>query len=185
MNSMVDLSPPSTQGRRSAIDRSTLEALGSFPKRLRDFYVSIPARFRHWSPEAWDGIPSEPFNALEQICHVRDIEIDGYQPRIRRVLDETSPFLASVDGARLARERNYANEDSSPVLETFAATRAHTLTMIVNLSNEDFERTATLEGYGRVTLRALVHYLCSHDQQHLAGLQWLLGKIAADVACSA
>jgi hypothetical protein len=25
-----------------------------------------------------------------------------------------------------------------------------------------------------------VHYLCSHDQQHLSGLQWLLGKI--DVA---
>jgi hypothetical protein len=24
-----------------------------------------------------------------------------------------------------------------------------------------------------------VHYLCSHDQQHLAGLQWLLGKIEA------
>jgi hypothetical protein len=30
-----------------------------------------------------------------------------------------------------------------------------------------------------VTLRALVHYLCSHDQQHLAGLQWLLGKLDA------
>jgi hypothetical protein len=28
-------------------------------------------------------------------------------------------------------------------------------------------------------LRALVHYLCSHDQQHLAGLQWLLGKVDA------
>ncbi|ONO51272.1 damage-inducible protein DinB, partial [Burkholderia cenocepacia] len=25
----------------------------------------------------------------------------------------------------------------------------------------------------------LVHYLCSHDQQHLAGMQWLLGKIDA------
>jgi hypothetical protein len=24
-----------------------------------------------------------------------------------------------------------------------------------------------------------VHYLCSHDQQHLAGLQWLLGRIEA------
>jgi hypothetical protein len=23
-----------------------------------------------------------------------------------------------------------------------------------------------------------VHFLCSHDQQHLAGLQWLLGKLA-------
>ena len=29
------------------------------------------------------------------------------------------------------------------------------------------------------TLRALVHYLRSHDQQHLAGIQWLAGKIAS------
>jgi hypothetical protein len=28
-------------------------------------------------------------------------------------------------------------------------------------------------------MRGLVHFLCSHDQQHLAGLQWLLGKIEA------
>jgi hypothetical protein len=30
-----------------------------------------------------------------------------------------------------------------------------------------------------VTLRTLVHQLCSHDLQHLAGLQWLLGRMAA------
>jgi hypothetical protein len=40
-------------------------------------------------------------------------------------------------------------------------------------------RTAVFEGYGPLSLRSLVHYLCSHDQQHLAGLQWLLGKIEA------
>jgi hypothetical protein len=28
-------------------------------------------------------------------------------------------------------------------------------------------------------LRSLIHYLCSHDQQHLAGLHWLLGKADA------
>jgi hypothetical protein len=38
------------------------------------------------------------------------------------------------------------------------------------------------EGYGETTLRGLVHYLCSHDQQHLAGMQWLLGRIAAQRA---
>jgi len=37
-------------------------------------------------------------------------------------------------------------------------------------------RTGVLEGYGPLTLRSLVHYLCSHDQQHLAGLQWLLAR---------
>lgn len=32
-------------------------------------------------------------------------------------------------------------------------------------------KTASGEGYGPLKLRSLVHYLCSHDQQHLAGLQ--------------
>jgi hypothetical protein len=47
------------------------------------------------------------------------------------------------------------------------------------LRPDQFDRTAFFEGYGPLTLRSLVHYLCSHDQQHLAGLQWLLGKIEA------
>jgi hypothetical protein len=47
------------------------------------------------------------------------------------------------------------------------------------------DRTAEFEGYGALTLRSLVHYLCSHDQQHLAGLQWLLGKIDASRANAA
>ena len=28
-----------------------------------------------------------------------------------------------------------------------------------------------------ITVRGLVHMLCSHDQQHLAGLQWLMARI--------
>lgn len=44
---------------------------------------------------------------------------------------------------------------------------------------EQCDRTAVFEGYGPLSLRSLVHYLCSHDQQYLAGLQWLLGKIEA------
>jgi hypothetical protein len=32
---------------------------------------------------------------------------------------------------------------------------------------------------GPLTLRSLVYHLCRPDQQHLGGLQWLLGKIAA------
>jgi hypothetical protein len=52
--------------------------------------------------------------------------------------------------------------------------------MLEQLAPAQFERTAVFEGYGSVTLRGLVHYLCSHDQQHLAGLQWLLGKIEGE-----
>jgi hypothetical protein len=32
-----------------------------------------------------------------------------------------------------------------------------------------------------MTLRGLIYYLCSHDLQHLACLQWLLGRIDSQV----
>jgi hypothetical protein len=35
------------------------------------------------------------------------------------------------------------------------------------------------DGCGSLTVRGLVHYLCRHDRRHLAGMQWLLGKIDA------
>ena len=38
-------------------------------------------------------------------------------------------------------------------------------------TNHSCGAVRVFEGYGPVTLAALVHYLCSHDQQHLAGLQ--------------
>ena len=65
------------------------------------------------------------------------------------------------------------------MLAAFRAARARTLEMISGLSEEQLARTAVFEGYGPLTLRSLIHYLCSHDQQHLAGLQWLLGKADA------
>jgi hypothetical protein len=51
--------------------------------------------------------------------------------------------------------------------------------MLAALHPGDWSRTAQFDGYGPVTLRGLMHYLCSHDQQHVAGLQWLLGQIEA------
>jgi hypothetical protein len=56
----------------------TLTTLANFPPQLEAHYAAIPAEFRHWAPPSWDGVPSEPFTAIEQVCHVRDVEIDGY-----------------------------------------------------------------------------------------------------------
>jgi hypothetical protein len=63
------------------------------------------------------------------------------------------------------------------VFAQFRSARATTLQLLRGLDPAQFERRAVFEGYGPVSLRGLVHYLCSHDQQHLAGLQWLLGKL--------
>ena len=157
----------------------TLQALAAFPDQLEAHYAAFPAEFTHWAPPSWDGVPSEPLTAIEQVCHVRDIEIDGYHVRFARTLAETHPTLASIDTDALARERSYATDDAPATLAAFRAARAQTIALIAELSDVQLDRTATFEGYGPLTLRSLVHYLCSHDQQHLAGLQWLLGKADA------
>lgn len=161
------------------MDPATLRALAAFPNQLEAFYAAIPIQYAHWTPPSWEGIPSELLTPTGQICHVRDIEIDGYQARIERALAESNPFLGSIDTYRLAAEREYDKADAAAALADFRAARSRTIERIAQLDSAQLERRADFEGYGAVTVRGLIHYLCSHDQQHLAGLQWLLGKIEA------
>jgi hypothetical protein len=157
----------------------TISALKAFPQQLEAHYGAVPAEFKHWAPPSWDGIPSEPLTAVELVCHVRDVEVDGYHVRFHRTLNEVNPTLASIDTEALAKERSYGTSDAAAALGAFRAARLKTVEMITRLTPEQLSRSAVFEGYGPVSLLSLVHYLCSHDQQHLAGLQWLLGKIEA------
>jgi hypothetical protein len=172
-------------GAPTPLHAATLQAMADFPRQLEQFYEAIPESHRDWTPPSWEGIPSETFSALGQVCHVRDIEVDGYHVRFERTLAETHPRLESLDGYVLEKERHYAAADAKEVFAAFRAARARTLDILAGLTPEALQRTAEFEGYGALTLRSLVHYLCSHDQQHLAGLQWLLGKIEASRAAAA
>jgi hypothetical protein len=159
------------------MDRITLAALADFPDQLEAYYSVVPNAYKNWRPQSWDGVPSEPFTPIEQVCHVKDIEIDGYHVRFRRTLEESNPVLASLDGEVLAAERSYATADTVAVLAEFRNARSKTVALISNLTPQQLARAAEFEGHS-VTLRGLVHNLCSHDQQHLAGIQWLLARMS-------
>jgi len=156
---------------------ATLSALEAFPRLLEDQARAVPPAYLDWRPPSWDGTPSEPFTALQQLCHVRDIEIEGYHVRLRRMLDEESPVLDSIDSLALVGPRRYGEADPAAVLVEIHRARAQTIALIAGLSEAELGRAGFFEGYGKLTLKALIHYLCSHDLQHLAGMQWLLGQI--------
>lgn len=162
-----------------AISTAMLDALAAFPTQLAAYYAEFPSSHVHWAPPDWTGIPSERFTAIEQLWHVHDVEIDGYHRRFRRILEEERPFLPDLGSEALAQSRAYATRDAADALAGFRAARARTVAMLSGLDATQLARTAEFEDYGPTTTRGLVHYLCSHDQQHLAGLQWLLGKIDA------
>lgn len=161
------------------MNQSTLCALQLFPEQFEAYYEAIPEDCKHWKPDSWQGIPSESLSAIEQICHVRDIEIYGYHARIQKTLTESNPMLVSIDTYALVKEHNYIAANPADVFASFRQARKQTMSMLEGLTPGQYSRTADFEGYGALTMRSLVHYLCSHDQQHLAGLQWLLGKIEA------
>ena len=43
----------------------------------------------------------EEFSFLEHVCHLRDIEREGYGVRIAKLLNEEQPFLPDIDGGRV------------------------------------------------------------------------------------
>jgi hypothetical protein len=157
----------------------TLKTLAAFPDQLEAHFALFSDAQQHWLPSSWDTCPSEHYSALEQICHVRDIETDGYHVRFARTLAEDRPFLPGVDGDALKIERHYAAADPAEVFTAFRTARVKTLDLLSGLSVDQWQRPADFEDYGPTTMAGLAHYLCSYDQQHLAGLQWLLGQMQA------
>lgn len=156
-----------------------LDELAAMPDQIEALMRRVPRDRLDWKPDSWEGIPGERFSALEQACHLRDIEIDGYHQRFGRTLREQHPDLASIDSYELAAARNYGADDVDRALAAFRAGRAETITMLKRAGEADWARTATFAEYGAVNLRGLAHILRSHDLQHLACLHWLLAKMSA------
>lgn len=135
------------------------EELAATPARVR----AILAGIRDLRARPAEG----EFAAVEHVCHLRDIEAEGYSRRIARLLAEESPQLAGIDGDRLARERDYLEQDADAALRAFEEARASSVAM---LRDADLTRDGTLENVGAITLARLVSLMREHDREHLRAL---------------
>ena len=96
-----------------------------------------------------------PGNALApvgQCWHLADLEREGYAVRIRRLQDEWAPRLPDFDGARLARERDYASRSLAAGLAAFAAARATNVAALRALDPSAWTRAGTQDGVGVIML---------------------------------
>jgi hypothetical protein len=164
-----------------AVPADLLSELEDMPQQLERALRLIPRDRLNWKPDSWEGSPAENFSVLEHVCHLRDIEADGYHVRIQRMIDEPNPSLLSLDSYEIASERRYETEDLGEALAAFRRAREVTVTKLCGVSEGQLARAGDFAEYGRLTLRALIHYLRSHDQQHLAGIHFVAGKIASDI----
>lgn len=141
-----------------------IATLAAMPERVRALVEGVCDSELSRRPAA------DVFSLRENVLHLRDIDIEGYEKRVILMLSEANPFLPDVDGARLAIERDYNNQALEPALDAFTASRARS---VERLSGADLERTGEFEGVGRITLRRLLELWIEHDAGHLADMEAL------------
>src|SRR5437764_1203189 len=129
-------------------------------KTLLDFLAETPQVVRQLSRElTTDELKIKPadneFSFLENVCHLRDIEQEGYTVRIDKLLNEDEPVLPDIDGAKLAQGRDYNSQNFETGLKEFARLRERNVGALSNLSPENLSRMGTFEGAGKITLKRL------------------------------
>jgi hypothetical protein len=147
-----------------------VEELAKTPEALRELTKGLAQGDLTRKPS-----PSE-FSILENVCHLRDIEREGYSKRVRLLLDEVEPFLPDLNGAELAKQRGYNDDDLDDSICQFDVARQETLAAVRDLDESQLARTGTLENTGPVTLKSLLIMMRDHDQSHIEEIDHLTSK---------
>jgi hypothetical protein len=153
-------------------DRDTLlQRLQDFPHQLRAFVAQFDHDLRKRAPDGG-------FSLVEHLCHLRDLEREGFMLRIRRVLAETMPELQEIDGSTLALERDYQSQDAAAALAAWCDARDETLALLRAALPAQAARTGIYGGFGVVTLASLAQGIAEHDSAHWRELQGLAHSAA-------
>jgi hypothetical protein len=148
-----------------------LAALSLMPDALERRLTGLGEAELQFKPGA------DSFSLLENVCHLRDIEVEGYSVRLRRLLREEHPRLPDLDGTALAHERRYNEQPLAPALAAFLAARRANLELLRDVRTADLDRRGQLETVGEITLRRLLELWVEHDGGHLKELDELLAVL--------
>src|SRR3954453_3650581 len=137
-----------------------IDRLEETPKRVRELIAGRSDEELSFKPSP------DAFSLRENLLHLRDIDVEGYEVRIAGLLDERGPReFPDIDGAALARERNYNVQPAAPALEDFAASRARSIARL--------RESPDVKRYGRggtraVSVESLLEDWMRHDSEHVA-----------------
>lgn len=147
-----------------------IDELAAFPATLKD---SLAAAGPHLRIRASDG----RFAMVEHLCHLDDLEREGYGARIARLLSDENPEWDDFDGAAIAEERKYLEQDADAALARFAEARAANVARLRSASAEDWNRSGVHRGMGEVSLRRIAEMMLEHDRGHADDIAQLLREL--------
>jgi hypothetical protein len=152
-------------GQVEAIKRrhALLSRLEQTPRRLGEATRALPEERLRRRPA------SGKWSALENACHLRDVE-RIYAERFTKVAFSERPGFWMMDNDRVAELKRYNESDLRGVLKDFRALREDTLALLRALPHAAWQRVGRHPLRGELTLEQLAGVLADHDDLHLQAL---------------
>lgn len=110
--------------------------------------------------------PQGLFSPVEQVWHLTDLEREGFGVRIDRLRRELDPHLPDFDGAAVAAARNYRGMSLAAGLKAFKAARMRNVQELRDMTEEEWSRSGTQAGLGKVSLCDIPSMIREHDAAH-------------------
>jgi HAD superfamily hydrolase (TIGR01549 family) len=142
------------------------------PEAMRAILRATPAVLNGLcTPRPADCLYQRPgpkeWSPAEVLCHLRDVEAEVNLPRLRKVLENSNPFLPGQDTDRWAEERGYIHQDGWIALREFTRSRLELLKLLEGMQPEDWQREARHAIFGPTQLHELVNIIAGHDRLHI------------------
>jgi DinB family. len=150
-----------------------LAILRSTSERLRQLTAGLPNEAYTWKPSA------DRWSMTENVCHLRDIEHEGYNVRIQRIATEDTPILPDIEGTQLAIDRKYNEQNLDQAIAAFDTARAKNIELITGYPEATLSRIGTFEDFGDMTLAGLLEIMVEHDHGHVSDIEKLVKGFAA------
>lgn len=145
--------------------KNLLEALEGVVSEVRQAAEAIPAAAWHTAP-----LPGQP-TPHQVLAHLRAIEAHAIAVRLRRILEESEPYLPLFDDDGWMAGNYDPSEAVTSILEDYVNLRQEELTWFKDLPPAAWNRTARHPWWGLRALQWWVEQCLLVARQHLEQLQ--------------
>lgn len=149
-------------------DQTSSRSQSSLLAALRGGSAAIDAIVRELPSSAWNTRPDESeWCVTEILCHLRDVDCEINLERVKIILQETQPFIAGIVSDRWSVERDYIHQDGMEALNQFLTARQSIIDLLENAKPDDWDRIIRHSIFGPTSLKELVSFIVSHDNNHI------------------
>ncbi len=155
------------------VEAGWLETLGAPPlgpsaliARVGAFPAAIDALCRQYAQPVLECQPGAgEWSVRDVICHLRDYAAEEDRLRLRRIVEESNPFL-SGNYDPWGNAHRYAEVPVSQALADLAQRREELVTWLKGLPDEAWARPARHAIFGPTTFKEMVKFIIDHDRTH-------------------